>query len=66
MYEYDESLKEQMELYLLYASEYLSDYIRTKRGSGYTVTAYTIDILDKSYLLIYRVEKNCHQRKWID
>ena len=63
MYEYDESLKEQMKLYSLCSSEYFFDYIRTKRGSGYTVTAFTIDILDKNYLMIYALGKKFSPEK---
>ena len=63
MYEYDESLKEQMKLYSLCGSEYFFDYIRTKRGSGYTVTAFTIDILNKNYLMIYALGKKFSPEK---
>ena len=57
LFEYDEKLQEQMSIYSYCASNYLFDYIRTKRGSGYAVKTFVEKILDKNYLIIYVLGK---------
>ena len=57
MYEYDSKLAQQMKLYSLCAGDFIFNYIRTKRGSGYTVHVYPTAILGKRYLLIYTLGK---------
>ena len=57
LFEYDDKLKEQMEIYSYCAYDILFDYIRTKRGSGYAVKTFVERILDKNYLIIYVLGK---------
>ena len=57
LYEFNETLKKQMQIFAYCARNYLFDYIRTLRGSGYAVTTFYQKILDKSYLVIYVLGK---------
>ena len=57
MYEFDEAILDYVYLYSLCGSTYLFDYIRTKKGSGYTVAMVPAQVLDKYYLLIYSLGK---------
>ena len=53
MYEFDNQFREYVEIYTYCADSVLFDYIRTKRGSGYTVRVQIKNILNKNYLMIY-------------
>lgn len=53
MYEYDNKISEEMKIYSYCASPFFYDYIRTKRGSGYTVNVRRYSFLNKNYLSIY-------------
>ena len=57
MYEFDKKLVEEMTIYSYCISAFFFDYIRTKRGSGYTVQVKVKKILDKFYLFIYSLGK---------
>ena len=57
MYEFDKKLLEEMTIYSYCVSDFFFDYIRTKRGSGYTVQVKVKSILDKMYLYIYSLGK---------
>ena len=48
MYEFDESLLEEMIMYTICAYDILFGYIRTERGSGYVVQMYVKSIYDKN------------------
>ena len=56
-FEFDESLREKMNIYSYCASSFLFDYIRTQRGSGYAVKTMIQKISGKSYLLVYVLGK---------
>lgn len=57
LYEFDESLKKKMDIFSYCAYDVIFDYIRTKRGSGYSVKTFTQKIINKSYLIIYTIGK---------
>lgn len=57
MYEFDKKYLQEMSFYSLCASDFFFDYIRTKRGSGYTVQVKVRQILGKYYLFIYSIGK---------
>ena len=57
MYEFDKKLVEEMTIYSYCASDFFFDYIRTKRGSGYTVQVKVKNVLDKFYLFVYSLGK---------
>ena len=57
MYEFDKKFMEEMTIYSYCASSFFFDYIRTKRGSGYTVQVKVKRILDKNYLFVYSLGK---------
>ena len=57
LYEFDESLRKKMEIFSYCANNYIFDYIRTKRGSGYTVQTLVGKVLNKPYLAIYVLGK---------
>ena len=57
LYEFDKSLVQKMRLYTYCSSSYLFDYLRTKRGSGYTVQASIGTISNKYYLMFYVLGK---------
>ena len=57
LYEFDKSLVQKMSLYTYCSSSYLFDYLRTKRGSGYTVQASIGTISNKYYLMFYVLGK---------
>ncbi len=57
MYEFNINIYEEMEIYSYCAYDFFFDYIRTKRGSGYTVQVQVINILGKNYLYIYSLGK---------
>ena len=46
-----------MDIFSYCAYDYIFDYIRTKRGSGYAVKTFIQKILNKSYLIIYVLGK---------
>ena len=62
-FEFDESLREKMNIYSYCASSFLFDYIRTQRGSGYAVKLMIQKISGKSYLLVYVLGKVYSQEK---
>ena len=57
LFEFDKSLEQKMRLYTFCSSNYIFDYIRAKRGSGYAAKAFIQNILDKSYLVVYVLGK---------
>jgi len=57
MYEFDKNLKEEMTIYSYCASNFFFDYLRTKRGTGYTVQVKVTQILGKNYLFLYSLGK---------
>jgi hypothetical protein len=57
MYEFNKTFLEEMTIYSYCAYDFFFDYIRTKRGSGYTVQVQVRNILDKNYLFIYSLGK---------
>jgi secreted Zn-dependent insulinase-like peptidase len=57
MYEFNKTFLEEMTIYSYCAYDVFFDYLRTKRGSGYTVKVLVRNILDKTYLLIYSLGK---------
>ena len=57
MYEFDKIFEEEMTIYSYCVSDFFFDYIRTQRGSGYTVQVKVKKILGKNYLYIYSLGK---------
>ena len=57
LYEFNERLKEKMEIYSFFAADILFDYIRSQKGSGYAVKIRIEEVLDKYYLFIYVLGK---------
>ena len=53
LYEFNKSLEQKMKIYSQCAHNVLFDYLRTKRGTGYTVHTFIENILDKYYLIVY-------------
>ena len=58
MYEYDDSLDEDMEYYALCVDSFFFDYLRTKRATGYGVFVFTNRVKGKNYLEIFAFGKN--------
>ena len=52
LYEFNETLKEKMELYSYFAADILFDYVRSQKGSGYAVKTRIENVLGKYYLFI--------------
>ena len=57
LYEFNETLKEKMDLYSYCAGDILFDYLRSQRGTGYTVRTKVVEVLNKYYLMIYALGK---------
>ena len=57
LYEFNETLKEKMELYSYFAADILFDYVRSQKGSGYAVKTRIENVLGKYYLFIYVLGK---------
>ena len=57
LYEFNETLKEKMEIYSYFAADILFDYIRSQKGSGYAVKTRIENVLNKYYLFIYVLGK---------
>ena len=57
VYEYNETIKDEITIYSYCAGAFFWDYIRTKRGSGYQVKVLLRTIRNKPYIQIYSLGK---------